>query len=177
VKSLLQFCIACAVLPCALVGCQPNTKTDGHMLPDVSVGVDAKSNIQDATRICERAATISKKRPGKFEECISSPDTMVEDLERQFLNALQKNPACKGVTIFVVQSDAKTEDQAKLLQAKYLLHFHLAVTKEGYADMENSEWRAERMADGASVYGSMSNIEQETAGFCAAVRGEGGSVR
>jgi len=66
--------------------------------------------------------------------------------------------------------------QQKISQAKYRLHFHLAVTKEGDVSWRDSEWRLERSTEGKSVYGTMDNLEKETTAFCGAVLGGGGSV-
>src|SRR5713101_8472346 len=155
-----QSCLAYAVLTFILIGCRANeAKTDGPALPvGSSVGVDRLSDIHDATRTCELATAISK-RPSKFEECISLPDAMVEDLENEFMNAFQKNPACKGITLFVGTDDATKasaiEEQQKISQAKYRLHFHLAVTKEGDVNWRDSEWQLERTRERKSVYGKM----------------------
>ncbi len=107
---------------------------------------------------------------------------MTEDLENEFLNALQKNPVCKGIKLIVGTDDparATTPgEQQRFAQAKYRLYFHLSVTKEGYVNWDNSDWRVERIiGDNYPVHGAMSNLEKETTAFCSVIRGEGGSVR
>ena len=107
---------------------------------------------------------------------------MAEELENEFLNTFQKNPACKGITLVVGTDDpakvATPEEQQRLAHTKYRLYFHLTVTKEGDVNWDNSNWQLERiLGDSQPVHGAMRNLEKETTDFCAVVRGEGGSVR
>jgi len=178
----LQFVVL--LLALSLAGCGPDeAKTaSAGAFDDISISVERLSDIHAATHICELVAAISLKSPGKSEECSSRPAAMAEELENEFLNAFQKNPACKGITLIVGTDDptrlATPEEQQRLAHAKYRLYFHLTVTKEGDVNWDNSNWQLERiLGDRKPVHGSMRNLEKETTAFCAVVRGEGGSVR
>jgi len=172
------------VLASSLAGCrQDEAKTaSAGAFDDISISVERLSDIHAATHICELAAAISLKRPGRAEECSSRPAAMAKELENEFLNTFQKNPACKGITLIVGTDDpaklATPEEQQRLAHAKYRLYFHLTVTKEGDVNWDNSNWQLERiLGDSQPVHGAMRNLEKETTDFCAVVRGEGGSVR
>src|SRR5258708_19807993 len=95
----------------SLASCRQNeTKTaSAGAFDDISISVERLSDIHAATHICELAAAISLKRPGRAEECSSRPAAMAKELENEFLNTFQKNPACKGITLIV-----GTNDPAKL---------------------------------------------------------------
>jgi hypothetical protein len=172
------------LLGLSLAGCREDeAKTaSAAAFNDISISVERLSDIHAAMHICELAAAISLKRPGRSEECSSRPAAMAEELENEFLNAFQKNPACKGITLIVGTDDparlATPEEQQKLAHAKYRLYFHLTVTNEGDVNWDNSNWQLERiLGDSKPVHGAMTNLEKETTAFCAVVRGEGGSVR
>jgi hypothetical protein len=172
------------LLALSLAGCRQNeAKTASTAaFEDISISVERLSDIHAATHICELAAAISLKRPGRAEECSSRPAAMAEELENEFLNTFQKNPACKGITLIVGTDDAAKvatpEEQQRLAHTKYRLYFHLTVTKEGDVNWDNSNWQLERiLGDSQPVHGAMRNLEKETTDFCAVVRGEGGSVR
>ena len=148
---------------------------------DISISVERLSDIHAATHICELAAAISLKSSGRSEECASKPAAMAEELENEFLNTFQKNPACRGITLIVGTDDprrvATPQEQQRLAHAKYRLYFHLTVTKEGDVNWDNSNWQLERiLGDSKPVHGAMRNLEKETTAFCSVVRGEGGSV-
>jgi hypothetical protein len=172
------------LLALTLAGCGSNEANTGSAaVPnDISIRIDRLSDIGAATRICELAAGISKKQPSRFGECLSTPEAMAEDLENEFVNAFQKNPACKGIALIVGTDDpakaATAEEQRRFQYAKFRLYFHLKVTNEGYVNWDSSDWQLERIVgDSNPVHGAMSNMEKETTAFCSVVRGEGGSVR
>ena len=172
------------LLALSLAGCgQDEGKTaSAGAFDDIPISVERLSDIHGATHICELVAAMSLKSPGRSEECSGRPAAMAEELENEFLNAFQKNPACKGITLIVGTDDparlATPEEQQRLAHAKYRLYFHLTVTKEGDVNWDNSNWQLERiLGDSKPVHGSMRNLEKETTAFCAVVRGEGGSVR
>ncbi len=172
------------LLALSLAGCKEDEakSASAAAFNDISISVERLSDIHAATHICELAAAISLKSPSKSEECSSRPAAMAEELENEFLNAFQKNPACKGIMLIVGTDDparlANPEEQQRLANAKYRLYFHLTVTKEGDVNWDNSNWQLERiLGDRKPVHGAMTNLEKETTAFCAVVRGEGGSVR
>jgi len=108
------------LLALSLAGCREDeAKTaSAAAFNDISISVERLSDIHAATHICELAAAISLKSPSKSEECSSRPAAMAEELENEFLNAFQKNPACKGITLIVGTDDparlATPEEQQKL---------------------------------------------------------------
>jgi hypothetical protein len=172
------------LLALSLAGCREDEAkiASAAAFNDISISVERLSDIHAAAHICEQTAAISLKSPGKSEECSSNPAAMAKELENEFLNTFQKNPACKGITLIVGTDDparvATPEEQQRLAHAKYRLYFHLTVTKEGDVNWDNSNWQLERiLGDSRPVHGSMRNLEKETTAFCAVVRGEGGSVR
>ncbi|HEX7696885.1 MAG TPA: hypothetical protein VF394_05780 [Candidatus Acidoferrum sp.] len=178
----LKFVVLLLVL--SLAGCREDEakSASAAVFNEISISVERLSDIHAATHICELAAAINLKSPSKSEECSSNPAAMAEELENEFLNTFQKNPACKGITLVVGTDDparvATPEEQQRLAHAKYRLYFHLTVTNEGDVNWDNSNWQLERiLGDRKPVHGAMRNLEKETTAFCAVVRGEGGSVR
>ena len=114
------------LLALSLAGCrQDEAKTaSAGAFDDISISVERLSDIHAATHICELVAAISLKSPGRSEECSSRPAAMAEELENEFLNAFQKNPACKGI--------------------RYLLEL---TTPQGLQRLRNSkDWRMQSIA-------------------------------
>src|SRR2546429_697906 len=108
------------LLALSLAGCgQDEGKTaSAAAFDDILISVERLSDIHGATHICELVAAMSLKSPGRSEECSSRPAAMAEELENEFLNAFQKNPACKGITLIVGTDDsarlATPEEQQRL---------------------------------------------------------------
>jgi hypothetical protein len=114
--------------------------------------------------------------------CIRGPQEMVHELERDFTNGFQENPACSNVKLFRWKNHKDEKTNAKFLAANWSIQFNMSV-RNGDLSEEDSQWQINDMpGEGGNIGldhiryadGDMKNPYEAAGKVCRMAKGVGG---